>query len=355
MPFKGANVRVRIIFRGLILFRLPETGADKGLIRAELISKLPAPSLPGTLGSGGVTHPPTGATPPATGGHAHPRGKGGPHEHNPQIQIIGDAPPPHDSVPKDISIRDTTIRIKATGGSAVRPTDSFINHVPKLSEVVANATDPKYRLAKPTTPNPRLIHTVVTVNRGAIRVKDVVPWDAGANPLAGGEAPKGQRPSSPAELKFLGSQLRAHMASECVVDIDDVERLEIDAVPALGLPNSVTPFSAPNLEVGPDMVEILVTNYTARRRKAVPWGMDFQWLFEAAGYPTTELGGPEMSYFEQFATQYDSAEFTTDKTTLLGGGTVGRPFPYVVTYSSLRSLSPLTDLWDRPLCVEGRD
>jgi hypothetical protein len=287
------------------------------------------------------------AMPPSGGGH-------GGHEHAPQIQVVGDAPPPHDGMPKDIRNRGGTIRIIASNGEEPDQARSFIDHVPRLSDVIANATDENYRRQQPSQPKPDLVHTNITVNKGIIRTKDVVVWDAGANPLSGPDAPKGLRPAAPAELKFLGSRLKGHMASECIVDITDVDSLTIEAPDYLGLPKRVKPFQSPHLDVSPDMVEILVTNYTPRRLKAVPWGMDFQWLFEREGYPTTDLGGDEFAYFQRFARDYDSTQFDDDSRTFLGGRTFGRPFPYVITYSLLKPLLPLTDLWDRPLCVQGR-
>jgi hypothetical protein len=144
------------------------------------------------------------------------------------------------------------------------------------------------------------------------------------------------------------------MASECLVDIEGVTNLAIrEGRSSTGLRQ----LGQPDVNASEDMVEIIFTNYPNRSLRAVPWGMDFRWLYDAAGFTPADLSGREFTRFEQFARAYDNNAFQYDFDHLLDDGNgrpLGHPFPYVVSYSTLKPLSPLTDLWDRPLCVQGR-
>jgi hypothetical protein len=106
-------------------------------------------------------------------------------------------------------------------------------------------------------------------------------------------------------------------------------------------------------------VEILVNHFEFQRAKPVPWAMDFQWLFLAAGYNPVNLSGRELAEFRRFASSYDPDLYEEDRRTLLPTDT-GLPFPYIVGGVSGVSggglaapQSALSEIDCRPLCVPG--
>jgi hypothetical protein len=103
-------------------------------------------------------------------------------------------------------------------------------------------------------------------------------------------------------------------------------------------------------------VEVLVTNYEFRREEPVAWGLDYQWLFETAGYGTVDLAGPELNAWSIFASSYDRESYESERALLLEGPdhTVGRPFPYIASVDSLTLLRPLTDDYNPPVCAFGK-
>ena len=114
----------------------------------------------------------------------------------------------------------------------------------------------------------------------------------------------------------------------------------------------------PNHRVPPGTVEVLVTNFEFRRDEPVAWGLDYQWLFEAAGFRAAELAGGEFNAWIEFATNYDRASLESERALLLGGKnhTEGRPFPYIESPASLSPLIPVhppTDQYNPPVCLFG--
>jgi hypothetical protein len=358
-------VPVRIIFRGLILFRFPVApDPDAGKLVAQLINK---PIVPTRAGKRTRDKPPRG-----------------PHEHNhgAQIQIatdhgVKDERLPVDLVDKeriDITVLDN--KGNAVVGGAVTPEKSFHDHVPKLSDVMANASIQAVREAAriPLQPNPGLVRNTITIDRGIIRVREIVTWDHGAFPLNGrrGQPPgspddRGRQPASHVGLKFVGSKVHGHMASEFVVDIFDTNRVALTSNKNSRLRRKAGAKGNPNHRVPYDTVEILITNYEMQEHTAVPWGLDFQWLFETAGYASADLAA-DFADFEAFATTFDRAVFDHDREMLLdvapvtGRRTIGRPFPYIaesvgVTRLTRLSDAPLatTDEEDRPICIGAFD
>ena len=187
-------------------------------------------------------------------------------------------------------------------------------------------------------------------------MKNVINWDEDGYPLSGDPTQRRRRPGAPVLLKFMGSSVRGHMASEVVIEIDDATTIELLSNsnkkelkgPRKGPVN-------PNHGVPVDTVEVLVTNYEFRREGPVAWGLDYQWLFETVGYRAAELAGEEFNGWRAFASTYDRASFDSETRLLLSGTkTEGRPFPYIASVDSLALLRPLTDDYNPPVCAFGK-
>jgi hypothetical protein len=225
--------------------------------------------------------------------------------------------------------------------------------VPDLAAVIAKAT-PTIRNAGRGDPNRSLIQNVVTVDRGIVRVREVVAWDQGGYPLSGDPAERGQRAISPAVAKFMGSSVRGHLASEIVVDIDDAQDVELKCEHDRKFHGRKKGSANPSdPHVPARTIEILVSNYEPASAKPTPWGLDFQWLFEAAGYHEAELGGPEFDAWVKSGYAYDQELFENERAMFLSGASrsIGRPFPYMESAGSLTPLQPLTNYPNWWVCV----
>ena len=331
---------VRIIFRGLILFHIPETGP----LVACLINK---PELTGGFDNASRAHK----------GH-------GPHEHDHsgEIQILSDENATGYD-PKPVLLRapvndvrqDVAIIVPGVGEKRVSTARSFDNHVPELETIIAKATDAIKRAGRKDPGNRKLIQNVVTVDRGVAHVRKVINWDEDGHPLRGKDAPRRERPGAPVLLKFMGSTVRGHMASEVVVEIDDATGIELQSSDkaSRALNGSRKGPVHPNHRVPLDTVEVLVTNYEFRRDGPVAWGLDYQWLFETVGYLPAELASDEFRRWSTFARHYDPESFDSETDLLLSGPnhTEGLPFPYIESADSLTPLSPLTDDDNPPVCA----
>lgn len=311
---------VRIVFRGLMLFHFPQTGPDAGKLVAWLINQRAA------KGGGG--------------------GPGGPHDHRAEIQIVTGRSS-NELIPTVLQ-PDVNVDIQIEGGEPIRRSASFNEHVATLETIIAKGTPPVQAAAK-GPPNRELVQNVVTVDRGLVRVKDVMAWDEGAYPLKGGPG-TGNRASAPVLVNFTGSETQGHMASEVIVEVDQATsvRLTTGKAPA-ALESGVT--KPAHRHVPPNAVEILVTNYEPPSGKPTPWGLDFQWLFEAAGYSSADLSGDRFRAWENLRS-YDERLFDTERALFLGAppSAVGRPFPYVQSVASITSLTPLASPRNPPVC-----
>lgn len=358
---------VRIIFRGLILFEIPESGDDKGKLVAELINKETIPNRP---------KKPTQDRPPR-----------GPHEHNhgARIQIATDHGKRDELIPVELlNKEEITISLPAGGTDRpVRPERSFFDHVPRLSDVMRNGSiDSVRRVADgPLQPNSDLVRNRIVVDRGILRVRNVVMWDHGAFPLSGnrGQAgrpdERGRQAATHAALKFVGSNWQGHAASEFVVDVWDANSVELASNMNQRFTRDAKAEGNVNHRVPYDAVEILITNYEVQEHTAVPWGLDFQWLFERVGYPAIDLDA-DFTAFDALAATFDRDVYDNDRRMLLESVTGspdlatftrGRPFPYVVSPEGVERLTPLnprsvvlpaasltsTDEEDRPICIGG--
>jgi len=313
-------VPVRIYFRGLVLFSFPDSGKEKGKLIAELISE----------------RTPIGKE-PSPGRNAH----------DAEIQIL-EGGNKGQLVPKTIAHR-ATVRMDIPDGVGVTPAPSFDAHVPSLAQLASKANLPEVK------PDPAYVRNTIIVNRGIIRVKDVVVWDAGGFPLTG---KMGDVASSPAEVKFMACDSQGHAANECVLEVpdDDADTVVISGTdPALkGRFKSVR---RGNHRTQENTLEIRISNYEFQRRYPVPWGMDFQWLFARAGYGRIPLPAGEFNAFDAFGTAYDKARgghlYAEDRATLLPTAE-GLPFPYLTLNNPLTVLKPLTEIESRPVCVPGK-
>ena len=315
-------MRVRIHFHGLVLFWFPGSGEpDEGKLVAELISD-----------------------------PRRNQQQGRPHEHRPSVQEITPARGLRDLTPNGLN-DGARVDIRVQGGPAVSSSRSFDQYVPRLSRLVQQGSTDAIRNLRPAGRDPAYVRNTIVVDRGQIRVKDVVIWDAGGFPLAGGNA-NGDLPSLPPRLKFLGCEVEGHMANECVIDIPDVDQLNIDSSGPKSLKEQYRADDhRPNRPGGNDAVEILITNYEPPRGRPTPWGMDFQWLFAAAGYPAVPLPTTEFNPFMDFARQYNSDLFDEDWQELMRKTLEGRPFPYIPQADPFIRLTPINDIDSRPVCV----
>jgi hypothetical protein len=349
-------VPVRIIFRGLILFHFPESGDNAGKLVACLINN---PDFTGGIDESSKPHK----------GHGKWE-----HDHSAEIQILSDEDAPkHD--PKPVRLDPgVNVDIIVPGGDPkpVSTAQSFDRHVPNLQTIIDGATDEIKNAGRQHPGNRKLIQNVVTVDRGVAHVKKVINWDEDGYPLRGNRAVnRGGRPGAPVRLKFMGSTVQGHMASEVVVEIDDVKQGD-DVISAADeiklrtkdkngkvvekLNDSRKGPVRPNHRVPIGSVEVLVTNYEFRRDDPVAWGLDYQWLFETVGFGAAPLGGEEFTRWSAFARRYDLSSFESETDLLLGGpdNPIGRPFPYIESVRSLAPVKPMADDYNPPVCAFGQ-
>ena len=315
---------VRIIFRGLMLFQIPDAGPNANKLVAFSINK-PTPPLAG-----------------AGQEHAHN------HKHQTEIQILTGAEKGTNLLGNFIT-PGATLDFIVPGANGVVPSPSLRNHIPDLAAIVEKAT-PAIRDAGRGDPNRDLIQNRITVNRGIVRARNVTTWDQGGHPypLNGNRDAIGDQADLLAVLKFMGSRVEGHVATDVVVEIDvDSVELQCDhdnrfRGPRRGSANPSDP------HMPPGTVEILVTNFEPVTATPIPWGLDFQWLFEAAGYNEADLAGDEFEAWVNAGRAYNAELFDEERTMFFGpDGTRGRPFPYLRSAADLTPLRPLT----RPLNV----
>ena len=309
---------VRIIFRGLMLFQIPEAGPNAGKLVAYVVNH---PTF-----AGGSKAP----------GHVH--------DHKTLVQILTGAEKGPDLVAKEIA-RNATLNITVPGPKGVFPSSSLNQHIPRLSDVIAKAT-PAIKNAARGGLDRTFIQNVVTVDRGIVRAKDVSTWDQGGYPLSGNADEIGVRAPSAAIVKFMGSSLHGHMATEVAVEISDADEVQLAS-------DHDSRFNGPK-QGSAGTVEILISSYESPGAKPTPWGLDFQWLFEAAGYGSADLAGPEFTAWVGAGRAYDANLFDAERTQFFGAqGTIGRPFPYIESAAALMPLQPLTNWPNIFACYGG--
>ena len=317
---------VRIVFRGLMLFHFPDTGPNAGRLVAWLIDPAAAAARP----------------------EPRARAARNPRDHSAEIQVV------HGAARRELihtALRPgDNVDIAITGGQPIARGQSFGDHVANLERIIQRGT-PAVQGAARGNPNRQLVRNVVTVDRGLVRVKDVMAWDEGAFPLGGGSG-TGNQPSSPVRLNFVGSEFQGHMASEVIVEVDDAVRVQL--MSGNGALNGPRNGSAQprHRHVPPNTVEILVINYEPPAVRPTPWGLDFQWLFDAVGYTPASLVGARFNAWIALGTQYDPGLLATERADMLGGpqNDVGWPFPYIDPARPLTALTPLASPRNPPVC-----
>jgi hypothetical protein len=352
---------VRIIFRGLILFRIEDEGSRKGKIIADLVDDRAAIAAMRRAARASTKKSSTHA------GH-RPRAVANVtpthvHGHFPELQVYTTKKRGIDRLELDPG-RDIDISVNEPNSDYVLRHDSYKEHCPKLSHILANATRSAFHDQDWQNGNRSFVRTRVTVHRGTIRVKDVVSWDAGAAPLE--QPSSGLRTETPALVSFLGSTATGHMASECVIDIEHATEVTIrdNSKPK---PTKHLSKKEANTRVPEKTVEILVTNFPAQQERALPWSLHFLWLFRAGGYNPQPIED-ELQQFKSRAREYLTLAIRNDdeaakeeeiqrviasELAMVANGT-GFPIPYLKPATALTRLEPIVaDPWYLPLCPQG--
>ena len=242
--------------------------------------------------------------------------------------------------------RAPRVEISIPGKPAgVRRSRSFYEHVPKIARL-ADMTTPPLALGDE---DDSYVRTTVVVNRGTLRVTDVVIWDTsytlGATAL--------DTPSAPAEIKFMGVNVSGHAATACVLEVRDTDAVTIHWPGKADIARGFQSTRARNQLAPERTTKVMVRNFEYQRTSPVPWGLDFQWLFARLGYGTVDLGD-ELRAFKRMARGNKTLQpLLRDDLKSLIRGAKGRPFPYIVSNASLTPLSPLTGTQSRPLCIGG--
>ena len=349
---------VRIIFRGLILFRIENEGTAAGRIVAQLIDH---DSL---QASGGGGRRMAGMPMSGTSMGGMPMGVSPVHHHEAEVQILTGAPG-QPLVPGSLA-RGINLTLSPESNVHAQATPSYRAFVPKLSTVVQQVRTPELMPAKgPRDSN--FIRNTITVTRGKIRAKELVSWDSGGFPLDGAKG-AGYSATSTVDVRFMSSNYTGRVAGECIIDIDDAT--------SIGVSGDGSPFAdnyaahdGPDHDtqhVARDTVEILIANLPPQRLKPIPWSVHYQWLFRAAGYQPAPFDPAELQAFENAARTYAGTAFDFDgeDLPLFEGGNSGLPFPYLDMPESSGVKAPedtmgmaadavLNDPWNRPLCPHG--
>jgi hypothetical protein len=371
---------VRIIFRGLILFSFPETGDDAGKLVARLINK---PNIRRRRQDTTNDRPPHGPhehrhdaqmhiTTDEEGARREGARKAAAAQGQPPKETDVQGPPIDLAVGERVDITAFGAKDLPPGVPNVRPSASFISHVPRLSSIIAAGTPNVQEMAIPKDdlrPDPNLVRNIVTVDRGIVRARQMVTWDEGGFPLLGTEP--AMEPAWPGFVKFVGSDVKGYVASEFVVDIDavgvNVGRTTKDKQ---GKPHKHETQhqgrGALNHDVPYGMTDLLFTNYEYQDITALPYGMDFQWLFEAAGYPAVDLADG-LNEWAGIAEAFNPDVYKHERQMLLDpvrtpaeleDYRMGRPFPYLIQdpfNPTKKGRLASTDEDYRPICIGGRD
>ena len=326
---------VRIFFRGLVLFRFP----GDGRIVAELISE------------------PEGRNP---GGNVPP----GQDDHEATIQIVTgeDAREKLPRVLRHGARLDITIPSPLPAQQPPPPpvrAASYNQYVPKISRLAELANLAR----RPEGEDDRYVRNTITVNRGTIRVKDVVQWDDGGYPFFGNP----DTPAAGAVVKFMGVEVRGHAANECVVEIPDTDvvNVDVDHPAHRDLDGLYRSTRRRNQHAQSSTTNIIIQNYEYQREKPVWWALDFQWYFARLGWGPVNLAGDELDRFDTNGRRFeepfpdDQKLYSQDRASLLPE-TEGRPFPYIeaVNAEGVRPWlrwpgAPGDDIESRPVCIPG--
>ena len=224
----------------------------------------------------------------------------------------------------------TTIQLMGYGApTGVTALESFLDYVPCLSEL---------HWDKSAGTVEDFITSRVVIPHGTIRARDFITWDWHGN--------------TPSEVAYMDTNFRGFGTNEVVVDIAgddlDINDYEKDndkylSVTGDGLNEKLWPRTkgaATDEDMDPNTVEIVFTNLPARRRRALPWGIHFETLLDAAGYPRrldaagnqTYLNRTQYDAFVAAAMNYDPYEWQSDFNAM----GIGQPFPFFINPGETR-------------------
>jgi len=295
-------MRSRIIFRGLTLFTFERNWEDAG----------PNENL-GTLTAWLVSDPEHVENPL--------------HRHSPRYAIVGrDVADPTGKwlgTPNDI-VADMTIQDICYDPTGVVVDRSFLDYVPCLDDlrpdVEHSGEDATY------------IQRRITIPRGRIRAGEFISWDWYGK--------------TPVRVGYMGTRYGGFATNEVIVDIGDDDDMNNVDDPKCYLEITHGKAGGGNKQAGkqhkawplvkrgemsenmdPNTVEVLISNLPARRRRPVFWGLHFQTLFQAAGYPPDDyMQTPQFVAFEAAARAYDAYEWRNDSGLLKAQ----QPFPFII-------------------------
>jgi hypothetical protein len=208
------------------------------------------------------------------------------------------------------------MRIELPGHNApagVTVHQSFLDYVPRLGDLNRE------------TPGPRreqFITRRIIIPSGTIRTREFIAWDWHGN--------------TPIPVAYMNTNFVGFGANEVIVDIgDDSDIGNHDtnrylSVTGHGVNDELWPITKRDefhADTAVNTVELLITNLTARRRRPVFWGLHYQLLFNAAGFPDgTGYGNtPQFQAFERAALQYDPDEWQADSRLMK----LEHPFPFL--------------------------
>lgn len=305
-------MRSRIIFRGLTLFmsEKPSQGAAAG-------------DNLGTLTAWQVSDPAHAKMPL--------------HTHKPRYAAIGrdvNNPngPGYSGVKNDIT---SDLRIEHVGNKAaagVVVDGSFLDHVPCLGDL--------HWYQGSRVQNPTYIMRKIEIPSGRIRAGEFIVWD--------------WQGKTPARVGYMDSAFVGYASSEVIVDIGDDDDIDSDDPKSFlritdgKKEEKIWPRvkgGATDDDIEANVVEVEITNLTARRRRPVFWGLHFQALFQAAGYPSRDYTGTaQYRAFEAAARTYDAYEWGNDAMMV----SAGQPFPFIVDPSA-ETLDPVARAGEPPI------
>lgn len=333
-------MKVRVIFRGLILFRFEQPKDEAGDVWE--LGDGPGCRLRALM--------------------INQQGSKGFHAHTPRMRIIGREAPSSEpllGVQSEITGR-VQIAFRSTDYAHVMKDPSMDDHVPSLSEVYGNGWS-----TKKGELDTNFVAAEVIVPAGRIRAKSLVSWT---------HAFKGKRKNSgvekPVTVEFFWNPAWGprYVANECVLEamlLDDARvnvtggryealrplyQQEADALDGDGVRFGEM--------IDANTIDVLITNFAPQRDVAVPWSMHYQWLFQAAGYEGRE--GPEgFEDFREAAQRFDTRQWNHDYQHFVPDcGDPSKvkmfPIPHVVGIVPARAAA-VHDPLNRPICPPGME
>lgn len=291
-------MRARIIFRGLTLFTFQKgsvehakDGDNLGELTAWLVSD---PKMKGMPAHEHVPHL-------ATLGRESFAGIG-------RAQVNREFP---DEMRLSLAGQQSTNGVTLAG--------SFLDYVPRLGALHHD---------KPTGMQDAFVTKKIVIPSGRIRAREFISWD--------------WHGKTPTRVAFMDTPFHGYAANEVIVDIGDDSDPSVadDKTKSLVMEagkkkKKFWPYSKDLQtveEIEPNMVEILITNVTARRATSVFWGLHMMTLFDAAGYPRRRsyANTAQFDAFVRAATEYDAAEWQADHD-MMG---IGHPYPFLMVDSA---------------------